>query len=104
MLYYDTFLMEIEITIIVFYCTIFDYPVIWDVLDLVNLKSLLYCVVQFFMTYFGKLWEFLFAENFLICNLNNSKDLESWMKPELPFSMCLTISICTTEVVRAFYQ
>lgn len=47
--------MEIEISSIVFYCTIFDYPVIWDVLDLVNLKSLLYCVVQFFMTYFGKM-------------------------------------------------
>lgn len=35
MLFYDTFLMEIKISITVFYYTIFDYPVIWDILDLV---------------------------------------------------------------------
>lgn len=57
MLYYDTFLMEMKISITVFCYTIFDYPVIWNTLDLVNLKFLFVLLrgSAFRVLVFGKL-------------------------------------------------
>lgn len=91
--------MEIKIITIDFYHnTILDYPVIWDILDLVNLKPLFVLrVVQFVVIYFGKLWTF-FIYRKLICKLNLSNTLESGMKHVLSLSICITNSICFAQL------
>lgn len=70
---------------------------IWDILDLVSLKAL--CVLVLGSVFLDLLWKvieiFVFAENF-ICNLNLGKEI---LKHVLPFSLCITSSICTTEIV-----
>lgn len=62
--------MEIKSSITVFCYDIFDYPVIWGILDLVNLKSLF--VLPRDSGFHDLLWKivgvFLFAERFFICN------------------------------------
>lgn len=103
--YCDTFLMEIKIITVFYYNTIFDYPVIWDILDLVSLKLLFVLPRGSVCHLFWKIMGiFLFTESFFICKLNLRKDLESGMKLVLPLSLCITSSICTIEIVRAFYQ
>lgn len=54
MLYYDAFLMEIKISITVFYYTIFDYPVIlgYSGFSQFKISFLFCCVAQFFMIHF----------------------------------------------------
>lgn len=106
MLYCYTFLMEIKIiTVFSYYNTIFDYPVSWGILELVNLKHLFVLPRGSVCHLFWKIMGiFLFTESFFICKLSLSEDLESGRKHVLPLSLCITSSICTIEIVRAFYQ
>lgn len=73
--------MESRSITVFYYSTIFDYPVIWDVLDLVNLKHL-FDLLRGSICHdlLWKIMDIFFIYRKLTCNLNLSKDLGSGMK------------------------
>lgn len=100
--YGGTFVMEVKISIAIFYYTI------WLSSDL-EYSGFSHFKASFFTVWFSFSWltlenygNFFYLQKGFICNLNLSKDLESWMKHVLPLSLCITSSICTTDIATAF--
>lgn len=104
MLYCHTFLMEIKIITVLSYYNIFLLSSELGYSG-VSLKHLFVLPRGSVCHLFWKIMGiFLFTESFFICKLSLSEDLESGRKHVIPLSLCITSSICTIEIVRAFYQ